>query len=208
MISLKVVGEPAPKGSGRAMLIGGRAVHVPSGSGVNRAKLSSWRDAVIGACAAVKDGDRLLTGAVAISTVFRFPLRKGDLLNGHVRATAPAYHTTKPDADKLERATWDAITASGVWRDDSQVAHSLKTKCYVAPGEWLGAQIAIAPLELPERHVENPLRDLHHLHAGAVLGAYGTLRMAILNAPTRKKRTAPAPMPSRAPVFDEGGGEW
>lgn len=38
VIRLEVLGEPAPKGSGRAILIGGKARHVPSGSNARKPK--------------------------------------------------------------------------------------------------------------------------------------------------------------------------
>lgn len=40
---------------------------------------------------------------------------------------------TKPDIDKLQRSTFDSLTAAGVWRDDSQVIHVNAWKAY--PGE-------------------------------------------------------------------------
>src|SRR5437868_6855849 len=42
MITLDVLGTPAPKGSNRAMVFGGRARFVPGGSKTNQANLKSW----------------------------------------------------------------------------------------------------------------------------------------------------------------------
>src|SRR5438132_6290105 len=46
MITLDVLGTPAPKGSNRAMVFGGRARFVPGGSKTNQANLKSWDVAV------------------------------------------------------------------------------------------------------------------------------------------------------------------
>ena len=123
------------------MIRGGRAVHVPSGSEVNRQRLASWKTAVVDS--ARHYAGSLLTGPVGVSIVFRFPMRVADVKRGHPRPNAPRYHTSKPDVDKLLRSTLDAITSSGVWTDDSQVSISLAAKAYVPPGAWIGAQVFI-----------------------------------------------------------------
>lgn len=52
-------------------------------------------------------------------------------------ASAPkrrrTWPSTKPDIDKLQRAVFDAMTASGVWREDSRVQKVSAEKVY--PGE-------------------------------------------------------------------------
>ncbi len=156
-IILRVVGDPnAPKGSGRAMLIGGKARHIASGSGVNAKKQKAWATAVASTWIE-RFADFLpfvpTVGSeplghpcgVACAIVFRFPMRKGDLDGiGGPKQSAPFGHVVKPDADKLVRATLDALTTAGAWCDDSQVM-PLAFKAYVPPGEATGAWIALAP---------------------------------------------------------------
>ena len=62
---------------------------------------------------------------------------------GLVKESAPARPTGKPDRDNLDKAVCDAITAAGVWRDDSQVTDGRIRKRYVQPGLWQGCLITI-----------------------------------------------------------------
>ena len=62
---------------------------------------------------------------------------------GLVKESAPARPTGKPDRDNLDKAVCDAITAAGVWRDDSQVTDGRIRKRYVQPGLWHGCLITI-----------------------------------------------------------------
>lgn len=41
--------------------------------------------------------------------------------HGELRADAPKYHTSKPDADNFAKAVMDAMTLLRFWQDDSQV---------------------------------------------------------------------------------------
>lgn len=66
------------------------------------------------------------------------------------------YPITRPDLSHLLRAVEDALTAAGVWRDDSQVVDERAVKAY--PGEHPdalpvpGALIRIYPVSTPEEH--------------------------------------------------------
>ncbi len=51
-----------------------------------------------------------------------------------LRDDAPYYKTTPVDIDKAARAALDALTASGLWKDDSQVAVLVANKKYVQQG--------------------------------------------------------------------------
>lgn len=146
-ITIRVIGEPAPKGSGRAMVRGGRPVFVASGSNVNRIKLHQWSSAVARACIAAKV-TKIADRPVDIEATFyvRRPLTHYTK-RGTLKANAPRYCRTKPDADKLLRSTFDALTDIGAWTDDSQVAHLKASKLYTPEGEEPGALITIAPLE-------------------------------------------------------------
>lgn len=61
---------------------------------------------------------------------------------GKLKATAPRWHTTKPDRDNLDKAILDILTELGYWRDDCQVVCGLLTKSYPEDGwmphAWIG----------------------------------------------------------------------
>jgi crossover junction endodeoxyribonuclease RusA len=56
----------------------------------------------------------------------------------------PIRHTAKPDLDNLTKAVMDALTAIGMWRDDSQVCHVLASKWYAAKDRRPGATITVS----------------------------------------------------------------
>lgn len=145
MIVLDVLGTPAPKGSARAFIAGGRAVVAPSGSKVNQARLKSW-DASVRESALGAIGERaepvFVAVPVAVEIEFRMARpgghwsRKGGLL-----PSAPRVPTVKPDADKLARATLDSLTGL-VFDDDSRIVELLVRKVYAEPGRE-GARIVV-----------------------------------------------------------------
>lgn len=59
-----------------------------------------------------------LEGAVCISASFHYPFAKSTP-KAKLKAEAP--HTSRPDLDNVEKGMLDALTALGVWLDDSQV---------------------------------------------------------------------------------------
>lgn len=153
-LEFTVLGVPAPKGSSRAMLRGGHAVNVPSGSDANKDALQTWGNAV--RCAAV-DAVRAQRRSDLVSGVefgevplrleieFRMRRRKPDFKkDGTLRDGIPTYHMVKPDTSKLVRSTEDAMIGI-VFLDDSQVAELLVRKVYAAPGQE-GARIRITEL--------------------------------------------------------------
>lgn len=191
MIRLDIVGLPAPKGSSRAMMRGGHAVNVPSGSNANRDKMRSWNRCIVDACLDYTGAP--LTGALGLAVVFCMPRRKGDLTaDGRVKADAPLFSTVKPDADKLLRALLDSLTASGrIWTDDAQVAAPIAARIYAPPGSWTGAMLHVARIRCPA--------DVAHL--GSWLGAalvQADLATNNRRAPSRNARIARA---SAAPAL-------
>lgn len=138
-----VLGTPAPQGSKRAFVRGGRAVLVESAkNGVDL-----WRgDVVRAARGAIVERGGPLAGPVSIEVEFRLPRPKSHYRTGRkaqvLRGTAPTAHAGKPDIDKLLRSTCDALTTAGVWRDDSQIADVVTRKRY-ADDELPGATITV-----------------------------------------------------------------
>ncbi len=150
MITFDVYGTPAPKGSGRAIMRGGYAVHVPSGSDQNRSQLESW-------AATVRAYARDAVGAVTpplfveqpLLVVLTFFLPRpashfGSGRNaGQLKPGASCYPSAKKlDADKLARATLDAMTGI-VYDDDGRIVELLVRKRYATSADDVGATIVV-----------------------------------------------------------------
>ena len=148
MIRIDVLGSPAPKGSNRAMVRGGRAVFVPGGSKVNAEKQRSFAAAIRERIAIdMFDGAEATSPVfvdrpLAVAIVFRLA-RPGSHWNkrGCLRPSAPVAPAVKPDADKLARQALDVLTGS-VFDDDSRIVELLVRKEYAAPGRE-GATIVV-----------------------------------------------------------------
>lgn len=157
MVVLEVTGVPAPKGSGRAMLIAGRARHVPSGSSANQRALRAW-DKAVKAAAQELDQRSQLTAFPAetplrVSIAFRFARPDCHFGTGRnadkLKPSAPARPMGKPDVDKLARATLDSLTGI-VFYDDSRIVELTASKEYAETVEgygtmtgWSGARITV-----------------------------------------------------------------
>lgn len=134
-LAFDVIGAPAPQGSKRFVGLSraGRGIMIESCKAVK-----PWRmDVASFALKAMLDQRmQLFTGAVRVTITFRLRRPKGLPLK-------VKYHTKKPDADKLTRSTFDAMTVAGVWNDDSQVVSQRIDKRYACPGETTGALIMV-----------------------------------------------------------------
>jgi Holliday junction resolvase RusA-like endonuclease len=124
-IVFEVAGHPVPQGSTRAFVRGKRAITTNDPTG----RIERWRGDVRSAARAVlPPGWERLTGPVEVSATFRIARPKSHFLpvtkSRHVpvlRDDAPIWCTTAPDADKLLRAIFDALSLV-VYVDDRQVA--------------------------------------------------------------------------------------
>lgn len=147
----EVLGRPAPKGSSRAMMRGGFAVNVPSGSNASRDKLKSWDVAVREAAATVVgsvSAPPLVDVPLQVQILFRLARPAGHWGKGKnagkLSPSAPRHPRTKPDADKLARSTLDSLTGI-VFDDDSRIAVLHVEKRYADPGDE-GATIRVEAL--------------------------------------------------------------
>lgn len=130
---ITVYGKPATQGSKRARPIfkgrgedkvfTGKVAQVEE----NKEKHKAWRIAVKEAALAVVDGlPRIEDAPVHINVVFCFDKPK----------SAPKRRRTWPitrssgDVDKLQRATFDALTDAGVFKDDSQIVQVRADKVF------------------------------------------------------------------------------
>lgn len=130
MIRFEVEGIPGPQGSKKEVgkRKNGSAILIESSK-----KVKPWRTAVT--AVARKYCKHVLEGAVKVEIIFYMP-RPKQLPKGR---THPSVY---PDADKLARSTFDAL--SGIaFKDDSQVTHLKALKRY-HPDGWTGAHITIS----------------------------------------------------------------
>lgn len=171
MLTINVTGTPAPQGSKRAFVVNGRAVMAESSK-----KVKPWRQDVVAAVRdvlAVEDWWAIPPGAVRVDITYYLPRPRYHYRTGkhadQLKPNAPVFVDKKPDKDKLDRATCDALTSSGVIRDDAQIAVGLTEKRY-ADGPT-GACITITPLDA----VVAPSRPLGSADATTVTTAQGAL---------------------------------
>lgn len=118
-------GSKTPVGWGRSRKTG-KAIPLMRESSK---KVKPWREAVTDAITAtILRGDaRTLAGPVRADITFTMPKP----VNAPKRRRT--YPAVSPDLDKLERSTYDAITAAQAWEDDGRVIESHSRKAY--PGE-------------------------------------------------------------------------
>jgi Holliday junction resolvase RusA-like endonuclease len=161
MISFDVLGTPAPKGSGRAMLIRSRgaprAIHVASGSDANKQRLKSWDTSVREAAAEAIDRagvPAFVQTPIAVRITFRLARPGGHWGKTGLRPSAPAFPAGKPDADKLARATIDSLTGT-LFDDDSRIVSLRVEKRYAEPGRE-GASIAVVSMAHAQAAFQGP----------------------------------------------------
>lgn len=143
-LTFTVNGIPGAQGSKR---------HV--GNGIMKessAKVKPWRSDVKAAAEAAHlasdEWDRA-TDAVGIQITFRFARPKSHYRTGRnahlLRDDAPVYVISrgKGDNDKLQRSTFDALTAAGVIADDSLIVAVHAFKVYAASHEVPGADVEL-----------------------------------------------------------------
>lgn len=149
MIEFTVHGIPAPQGSKVRNRYGG----------IREANVNTlpWRAAVADKAAETMAGIPLLEGALVLEVYFHFPRPKSHYRTGKhagvLKDTAPMFHATKPDVDKLVRAIGDALTGQVV-RDDAQFSGVVATKLY---GEKACAHVIVREV-MPV--VEDAIRTL------------------------------------------------
>lgn len=153
MISINVLGTPAPKGSSRAFYKAGmkRAVIVKDNSERQKSWDRNVRESALeqlGPCLEPKFVSKPLLVEI------RFLLTRpsghwGKGRNaGKLSPSAPIAPATKPDIDKLARSTLDALIGLA-FDDDSRIVSLALSKMYAAPGHE-GAVIIVREYE---RHI-------------------------------------------------------
>lgn len=151
-VVVNVLGMPAPKGSNRAIAIGGRGRLVEGGSDEGKRRMKAWARAVYDAAFQATRGGRgkFIDAPLTVAIVFRMPRPGGHWRKGKhgeaLKPSAPTLPSVKPDVDKLARSTLDALTGI-VWDDDSRIVMLTVAKVYAAPGQE-GASIAVRRREV------------------------------------------------------------
>lgn len=122
MIAFTVYGLPQAKGSTKSWVhkSTGRVVTTSTSKG-----LRSWHQEVAHEAMRVKPPGPLPDGPIEVR--MEFLMRKPKKF----AKRCPAWHTTRPDLDKLERAVLDALTGI-LYLDDAQVCSVNKTKTYAS----------------------------------------------------------------------------
>lgn len=145
-LTFRVFGTPAPAGSKTVVPTARGPRVLDGGSKAAREHRRTWRSDVIDAArTAMTDADwRTVEGPVALTLALIVP-RPKSLPRQRRDGTVPQ-PITRPDLTKLLRATEDAITAAGVWRDDSQVVRLVVDKVYEDLGYPPGAIVTVAVL--------------------------------------------------------------
>ena len=155
-IEIIVLGTPAPQGSKRGFAIKAKGEYTGKVAQVeSSAKVKPWRMAV--KYAAMNEialiyrsvSWRPMTGPVYLEVTFRLPRPKGHYGTGRnaglLKASAPWFPFGRPDLDKLQRSTLDALGEAGIWGDDAQVVTVYAVKVY-ADDDPPGATIRVRSL--------------------------------------------------------------
>lgn len=169
MLTFIVHDLPAPQGSKKGYYNKhiGRVQLVESS-----AKVKPWREAVKQAALDALTEQQPAyprDWPMSVTITFTLPRPKGHYRTGRnahlLRDSAPIAPASKPDLDKLVRSTLDALTAAGVYVDDSQVVELHVAKGY--PCDWRvdslhvpGAVIHVAPIVRPDYYAGRPIEDL------------------------------------------------
>ena len=104
--------------------------------------LKPWRSAVAEAARDIAADVGQYDEPLHMEVCFRFPMPKSR--RAGVRAVGIASKTTAPDLDKLIRSTGDALTTSGLIRDDALICSVHASKLEVIG--WSGAVIRLVPV--------------------------------------------------------------
>lgn len=127
--------NPATKGSGRALVFGGRAVVFN-----DNPKNKAWAQRVAWIAKAHRPADAPWVGAVEIALAFR--MRKPKSLPKDRNLP-----TVKPDLDKMIRSVKDALTGV-LYVDDAQIVQLTASKSY---SDTPGVEITLTSLAKAEK---------------------------------------------------------
>ena len=129
-ISFTVIGKPQPGGSKKAFPVNGRCVITDANP-----KAKPWKQ-LVAAAARESYAGAPLTGPVHLTAMFYRERPKSHYGTGRnadvLKATAPAYPCSAPDALKLARLVEDSLTGL-LYKDDAQIVSETLVKLYGRP---------------------------------------------------------------------------
>lgn len=118
MIEFFVEGIPAPQGSKTAKCVNGKAIMWESST-----KVKAWRDTVTAQAQIEMLAYELHTIDQPVNLHLHFKLPRP-------KTATREWPSVKPDLDKLIRSTCDALTKSGIYKDDALVVGITALKSY------------------------------------------------------------------------------
>lgn len=125
-------------------------------------RIKSWRARVAAAGVDAMAGRDVYTGPVAVELRFLRPRTVSQLgtgrNSGQVKASTPAFPTTRPDVLKLARLVEDALTAV-VWKDDAQIVDERLVKIYVPQNRPPGVRVRVWQLFEREQQVQTAIAE-------------------------------------------------
>ena len=144
LLIFNVLGTPAPQGSKIARVSKNGKPYVQE---QNAQAQKNWRQDVLAAASDARKAAFLdtFTGPVFVDIEFRMPRPPS------VSVRKRPYPAVKPDGDKLQRNTWDALVQAGVILDDALVVNWRASKRYATddPSGAPGATIRVGLVPLP-----------------------------------------------------------
>lgn len=153
-LTIHVYGTPRPQGSKRAIPIKKHGHYTGKTALIEMSKaLPDWRTNVTQAARQAAHNTKWATPPrgtpIKLTITYYMPRPNNHYRTGKnshlLRNTAPTFHTTRPDSDKLDRAIGDALTEARIYTDDSQIAIRTSTKLYTDT-HATGATIVVQPL--------------------------------------------------------------
>lgn len=127
-ITMTVLGDPKGQPRPKAFSRGGHARVYDPGTA------EGWKSQIAVAAKEVGAVGLMIQGPISIRIHAYFKRPKGHYRTGKnahlLKEDAPDYNTSKPDFDNIGKATCDALTHLGVWKDDSQVVVGTIVKYY------------------------------------------------------------------------------
>ena len=96
----------------------------------NSPALKTWRQDVTAAAIEARTEADPLDVPLKLRALFMIRRPQAHFGAHGLKASAPRFSSSAPDLDKLLRALLDAITISGLWRDDARVSSISAAKVY------------------------------------------------------------------------------
>lgn len=137
-IELRICGTPAPQGS---------KTRTKWGMIESSKAVGPWREAVVGEIIRQGYHSLGLHGPLYVRATFLHQRPKNHYRTGknsnELKDDAPVYVTKTPDLDKVLRSTFDALTQSGLIKDDSNIVIIHAQQIYAGISELPGAILEI-----------------------------------------------------------------